>query len=386
MALVMASCATTKDKEKESNYPYDQPIEKLAGLKIPLGWAPPASQTVEVLRSAVLPKEFDWRDKGLTPIKNQGTCGSCWAFSTTATFQDVVKVTTGKTKDFSEQYLLSCNNEGWSCNGGFFAHDYHMSKGYKGAVDGKRYPYTGRDDSCQHNHSPIDSIVTWKYLQSTDVESIKTAIYAYGPVAAAVYVDDPFVKYRSGVFNQCKNIHPNHAVNIVGWGDGYWIMRNSWSERWGEDGWMKIPWNCSNIGYAANFITYNKRPRPAPTPTPDPTPDPRPDPNPGPGPSPVPDPDPEPDPRKYCTNEAKYRSQPSRQLIPMKIVNRTGRQLRIYWLDYKGNRRHYYTLNPRRVMRTRTYLRHGWVAVGSDGRCRSLYYPINWWERNWVVY
>lgn len=372
-ALLAMSCSTTN-----KNYPYDSKIEEVTGLKIPLGWAPPTDQTVKFFKSTMLPEEFDWRTKGLKPPEEQGECGSCWAFATSSVFQDVVKITTGKEADFSEQYLLSCNQEGWSCNGGFFAHDYHISKGYKGAIDGKRYPYTGKDGSCQHNHSNVDSLVTWKYINN-NVEEIKTAIYNYGPVAAAVYVDDNFLQYRSGIFSKCVNQHPNHAIVLVGWGKGYWILKNSWGKDWGEDGYMRIRWDCSNVGFAPNFVTYSQSPKADDV-------DPTPEPEPGPGPSPEPTPDPEPDPRKACTNEGKYKSQSSKQLIPLKIVNRTRGQIKIYWLDYKGNRKHYYTLNPRRIMKTKTYLKHGWVAVDRYGRCLSLYYPLNWWERDWVVY
>lgn len=111
------------------------------------------SQTV----SATLPSSFDWRTvagAGLTPIRNQGSCGSCWAFSTVGALESALMVKMSSSSDFSEQFLVSCNNNNWSCNGGWFAHDYHKTTLGKlqttaGAVLETDMPYTATNGACK---------------------------------------------------------------------------------------------------------------------------------------------------------------------------------------------------------------------------------------------
>jgi len=104
--------------------------------------------------SPQLPSAFDWRNRnGVTPIKDQDGCGSCWAFSTVGLLGSNIKIRDGIIKDLSEQYLVSCNTEGWSCSGGWWAHDYHKQKSNPcdptpGAVLEKEFPYTAKDDLC----------------------------------------------------------------------------------------------------------------------------------------------------------------------------------------------------------------------------------------------
>lgn len=256
------------------------------GLKVPMGFTP--ANTMKVSLRETLPVAFDWREKfQLSPIENQGSCGSCWAFSTAATFQDVKRIF-GETEDISEQYLLSCANPSeWSCDGGFFAHDAH--KAPRGAVLASEYPYTASDSACKSNLNYQWKLTSWSYLSSGEnpsVDEIKQAIYKYGPVSVGVAADSTFSSYSGGIFQGSGSTQLNHAVNIVGWGDGYWIMRNSWGASWGENGYMRIKFKANGIGAWANFVVYN-----GPTPTPDPDPNP----NPNPTPEPTPDPTPEPD-------------------------------------------------------------------------------------------
>jgi C1A family cysteine protease len=96
-----------------------------------------------------VPSSFNWCDEnGCTPIKNQGTCGACWAFSAVATFESIIKINDGYDSDLSEQYLLQCNSDNWSCQGGMWAHDYHECKTVSGqseagAVLESDLPYVG---------------------------------------------------------------------------------------------------------------------------------------------------------------------------------------------------------------------------------------------------
>lgn len=218
-----------------------------------------------------LPATYNWCTAvGCTPVKDQRNCGSCWAFSTVGALESNIRIRDGVVKDLSEQYLLSCNTDGWSCRGGWWAHDYHLNKippneTNAGTVYEADFPYVARDDSCNPPHTHHEKIISWAYVgPENDVPSvaaIKQAIYDHGPVSAAVCVGPSFESYSGGVFqtNECGEV--NHAVLLVGWDDnqgtnGIWYLRNSWGPGWGESGYMRIGYGISKVGYSANYIVY----------------------------------------------------------------------------------------------------------------------------------
>ena len=241
--------------------------------------------------SLQLSTSFDWRTVNgqnyVSPVKNQGPCGSCWAFGTVAPLEAKLLISGGGLADLSEQYLVSCNNNGWSCNGGWWAHDYHYNKKVSGELEAgsvleSNFSYTASDSACNPPHAHYQKIEDWKFVGSSfgvpSVEALKNAIATYGPVAAAVCVGSAFTGYHSGIFSTdekyvCKTGQVNHAVVLVGWDDATdtWIMKNSWGTGWGESGYMRIKRNISNIGYAANYVVYTYSP-PALPPTPPPSP------------------------------------------------------------------------------------------------------------------
>ncbi len=259
------------------------------GLKIPKNFKPDV--VIKANLGEPLPATFDWRTKvQLAPAEDQGQCGSCWAMSTSATFQDVKRIF-GETDDLSEQYLLSCTKPGeWNCaNGGFFAHDMHMSP--KGAVLASEYPYTGTDSACRSGLNYKWKLTSWAYLpggENPSVEDIKGALFKYGPISIGVAADSAFSSYTGGIFQGSGATQLNHAVNLIGWGTDHWILRNSWGKNWGENGFMRIKFGANKVGAWANFIVYNKEP------------DPNPDPGPGPGPGPDPEPPPPCEPQPYA--------------------------------------------------------------------------------------
>ena len=234
------------------------------GFKLQKGWHKQVKFR-SALAALTLPRHFDWREQGqLSPIKNQGDCGSCWSFSTVATLQDAIALKNKTIVDLSEQYLVSCNTRGWGCNGGDFAHDMHVSPG---SVYTKDFPYAAKALACKPNLAYQYKVDSWAYLPSKSendppgVDEIKAAIYQFGPISAAVAASDKFVAYRSGVFNSCDTTtEVNHAINLVGWDDDgqYWILRNSWSSSWGINGWMNIKWNCNKVGIASNYIMFHR--------------------------------------------------------------------------------------------------------------------------------
>jgi hypothetical protein len=244
-------------------------LDELCGLKVPENWwikakFDPCTPTKS------LPEAFSWCDSGgCTPVKNQGSCGSCWAFSTVGALECNIKLKDGVTVDLSEQWLVSCNSDGWGCGGGWWAHDYHQWKtdpcGGTGAVLETSFPYVASDVSCNCPYPHDYLIDDWAFVGTSysipPVSSIKQAILDYGPVSVTVYANFAMQAYTGGIFNGCEAGEVNHGVVLVGWDDnqgtaGVWIMRNSWGPGWGEGGYMRIPYDCSNIGYAACYVDY----------------------------------------------------------------------------------------------------------------------------------
>ena len=218
-----------------------------------------------------LPASFNWCKKGkCTAVRNQGNCGSCWAFTIVAVFESG-KLRRGKKRDLSEQYLVSCNTYGYGCNGGLpYAHNFHWNvkgkcKNKPGARLERDFRYKAKDLKCKRvkNRNRLQGWGFVKDLNSVpSVKAIKQALYKKGPLYARVCVGPKFQAYKKGVFKtdekaQCGG-GTNHAVTLVGWSNKKraWLLKNSWGTGWGLNGYMWIRWGKSNIGRGANFIKY----------------------------------------------------------------------------------------------------------------------------------
>lgn len=232
-------------------------IEQLCNFKPDL--APPETldhDPLGLISKKPLPPPSDtYYMADYTSVKNQGSCGSCWAFSTAGMFESVL-LKQGISTDLSEQWLVSCNDDGWGCNGGWFANSYYLNPG---AVLEKCFRYKALDLPCKDDCPYVYVANSSKSISGVD--SIKNAIKTYGGVSCAVTVTYYFQAYSGGVFNYDSNSTVNHAVVLVGWDDelgsgGAWRMKNSWGTGWGEGGLMWIEYGCSNIGYGANYLTY----------------------------------------------------------------------------------------------------------------------------------
>lgn len=203
--------------------------------------------------ASTLPSAFNWRDKGkMTAIKNQGQCGSCWAFATVGAYEANIKIRTGITMDFSEQQVNSCDKTSTGCSGGWEAWDFIESNG--GLASESCYPYNATDSACQTGCSPTYPIESYWNINNT-VSDIKAAIYKYGAIYTTVCVDSYFQNYRSGTFSNTSNGTINHAVILCGWDDskGAWLMRNSWGSGWGENGYMWIQYGANSIGQSSSI-------------------------------------------------------------------------------------------------------------------------------------
>jgi hypothetical protein len=253
------------------NYATQYPLGNITGMKMPENWRDmakfdPCTPTRD------LPESFDWREiTGCPPIRNQGPCGSCWAFATTGAFECNIRIKDGEDVDLSEQWLVSCNESGWGCDGGYFAHDYHLWKGDwcddSGAVLEEHFPYTASDQYCECPYPHTYYLENWAYIGEAysipTNEQMKQAIMDHGPIGVALYVGSNFQAYNGGVFNACGSGSINHAVVLVGWDDnqgldGVWYLRNSWGPNWGEDGYMRIKYDCAEFGTGACYVNYRR--------------------------------------------------------------------------------------------------------------------------------
>ena len=217
-----------------------------------------------------------------TPVKDQGSCGGCWAFATAGVFENALALADpAQVRDLSEQYLISCNTEGWSCDGGFIAFQYYIDRmrsppeSQAGAVYEADFPFTAQSSPCGSTaHPHHEKAGSWAWAVSAgapadqQVVSIKQAILDHGPVWTTVCADSSLQGWKpsAGTFlgSGCAAI--NHAVVLVGWDDagGYWIVRNSWSARWGDQGYLRIAWGANAIGSNSAYVVLqgaNQRPQ-----------------------------------------------------------------------------------------------------------------------------
>jgi cathepsin L len=215
-----------------------------------------ASQMPVVLDTTNLADDLDWRTKGaVTPVKNQGMCGSCWAFSTTGAVEGAEFVATGKLTSYSEQQLVDCAGGTWGnygCNGGLmdYAFNYIKSNPLETESD---YPYTARDGSCSYVKSKgVGKVTGFNDVTPRSVDQLKAAL-AKGPVSVAIEADRiAFQSYTSGVItgSGCGQ-QLDHGVLAVGYGTEngtpYFLVKNSWGASWGDKGYVKIGATSDNV-------------------------------------------------------------------------------------------------------------------------------------------
>ena len=205
------------------------------------------------------PDSWDWTKKGyVSPVKDQGSCGSCWAFSTVGNLEGLYYKEKGVMKTFSEQMLVDCDTYDSGCNGGLMENTFDWLKENGGIMTDTDYPYVGRKQKCASDPTKyVDMQITgYTKLGSSsstwspvDEEEIKEFLYETGPLAVALNAN-PLQTYSSGILDktssQCSTSGINHAVTMVGYGNDsasgkdYWLVKNSWGKSWGESGYFRI--------------------------------------------------------------------------------------------------------------------------------------------------
>jgi len=186
-----------------------------------------------------LPNDVDWRGKAVTPVKNQGQCGSCWAFSATGAMEGFAATKGGKgLLNLSEQQLVDCSgstgNQG--CNGGWPSWAITYSS-QKGSCNQQSYPYTGRGGACKTSCS---SVFKPSGAPTGSSENTLVAQLANFPISIAVDASGGFQSYKSGTFSGPCGSQLNHAVLAVGYTSAYYIVKNSWGTGWGASGYIMM--------------------------------------------------------------------------------------------------------------------------------------------------
>ena len=205
---------------------------------------------------ADLPVSFDWGvTQAVTSVKNQGACGSCWAFSTTGALEGLDYIITGSTTELSEQQLIDCSRLNSGCNGG----DMRLAMKYAsraGVCSSNEYPYTSGDTSkegtCQiRSCTPVFQPYGFREVPRSNETALQLALYRQ-PISIAIEADSPvFQFYSTGVMTSkaCgKNL--NHGVLLTGWGvsdeNKYWKVKNSWGVSWGDKGYILLERNIKD--------------------------------------------------------------------------------------------------------------------------------------------
>lgn len=226
--------------------------------------------------------KLDLRKAGyVTPVRDQGYWGSCWAFSAMAAYESSYKIIYGQAINASEEYVVNCFNSGGWDGGWPYKVFMWMTIMKRNAADETALPYSGPPQNCP-SWTPMSKFyaIKWgmvdaaKFNAVPDVTKIKEALCKYGVISTTLYANDMFKHYTGGYFfgfQSSTNDYAaiNHAVAIIGWDDsiGCWLIKNSWGTDWGtecgyntERGYMWIKYNSNNIGVQSIWVTASDQP------------------------------------------------------------------------------------------------------------------------------
>ncbi|KAL6838386.1 hypothetical protein ACP4OV_031792 [Aristida adscensionis] len=217
-------------------------------MKVPTGFR------YENVSIDALPASVDWRTKGaVTPIKDQGQCGCCWAFSAVAATEGIVKISTGKLVSLSKQELVDCDvhGEDQGCEGGLMDDAFKFIIKNGGLTTESSYPYAAADGKCKSGSNSAATIKGFEDVPANNEAALMKAV-ANQPVSVAVDGGDmTFQFYSGGVMTGSCGTDLDHGIAAIGYGqtsDGtkYWLMKNSWGSSWGENGYLRMEKDISD--------------------------------------------------------------------------------------------------------------------------------------------
>jgi cathepsin F len=210
------------------------------------------------------PATWDWRDKGAVgPIKDQGQCGSCWAFSTVGNLEGLHAIKTGKIVQYAEQQLVDCDKVDHGCNGGMMESAFEYIKEAGGIEKESDYKYTAHNDKCKFDKEKAVLQVQDKQVHTNmDETEMASCLVKVAPLAIALNAT-PLQDYSDGILDldedDCDPAELNHGVTLVGYGteddQDFWIVKNSWGEDWGEQGYFRIARGKGTCGINAYVST-----------------------------------------------------------------------------------------------------------------------------------
>jgi cathepsin L len=217
--------------------------------------------------SLTVPDTVDWRTAGLvTPIKDQGQCGSCWAFSSTGSLEGQHYKATKQLVSLSEQNLVDCSqkqgNQG--CNGGLMDQAFDYIKENNGIDTESSYPYEAVDNTCRFKAADVGATDTgFTDITSKDENALQQAVATVGPISVAIDASHTsFQLYKKGIYSEafCSQTRLDHGVLAIGYGTDagkdYWLVKNSWGTGWGDEGYIKMSRNKRNQCGIATASSY----------------------------------------------------------------------------------------------------------------------------------
>lgn len=218
----------------------------------------------EVMDIAPLPEGLkaskDWSGILTTPVKNQGSCGSCWAFSATEQIESDAIRTLGQTWVLAPQQIVSCDSTSYGCNGGWTEHAYDYVNKAGGLAQEKDYPYTAPPTGrCNANSSKFVVGVT-KYTTIRGESNMASYVTSTGPLSICLDASS-WSTYTGGIMSTCGR-QVNHCVQAVGVDtSSYWKVRNSWGVTWGENGYIRLAYgqNTCNLTSDPTWVTVFKK-------------------------------------------------------------------------------------------------------------------------------